>query len=214
MQDLEFYARLASVTGGPVLELGCGTGRLTRPLAAMGFDVTGLDNDPEMLQWSAPAVTLVEGDMRDFDLATTFPLVVIPYNSLQLLADDAARGQCFVSVARHLEPDGLFALEVTDFLVGTTAPVAPAEPLLSADGITLYAALDTSPADRTSWYQRRYVFEDGTPDVRDTVALHEVDEHDLAALAAGAGFEVVEADHHDRHLSWVAKAPSARVGGR
>ena len=197
-----------------MLELGCGTGRLTKPLAAMGFAVTGLDNDPDMLQWSAPGVTLVEGDMRDFDLATTFALVVIPYNSLQLLPDAPGRAQCFATVARHLAPDGLFALEVTDFLVATTAPVAPAEPLLSADGITLYAALDASPADRTSWYQRRYVFDDGTPDVRDTVALHEVDEHDLATLAAGAGFEVVEAEHHDRRLSWVAKAPSARVGDR
>src|SRR5581483_663215 len=121
LQDLEFYVRLAPATGGPVLELGCGTGRLTRPLAAMGFDVTGLDNDPEMLQWSAPGVTLVEGDMRDFDLATTFPLVMIPYNTLQLLPDDGARAQCFATVARHLAPDGLFALEVTDFLVGATA---------------------------------------------------------------------------------------------
>jgi SAM-dependent methyltransferase len=197
-----------------VLELGCGTGRLTKPLAAMGFDVTGLDNDPEMLQWSAPGVTLVEGDMRAFDLGATFPLVAIPYNSLQLLPDAAGRTDCFASVARHLAPEGLLALEVTDFLVDATAPVAPTEPLASADGITLYAALDTSPPERTSWYQRRYVFDDGTPDVRDTVVLREVDEHDLAALAAGAGFDVVEAERHGRHLSWVAKAPSARVGGR
>ncbi|MBV9932706.1 MAG: class I SAM-dependent methyltransferase [Actinobacteria bacterium] len=206
--------RLANATGGPILELGCGTGRLTKPLAALGFDVVGLDNDPEMLEWSAPGVTLVEGDMRAFDLGRRFPLVIIPYNSLQLLPPGTERTQCFASIARHLQPDGLLALEVTDFLVGETAPFAPNEPLAAAEGITLYAALDSSPAEGTSWYQRRYVFDDGTPDVRDTVVLHEINEAELEHLAAAAGLEVVEAEHSGRHLSWVAKAGSASVGGR
>ena len=197
-----------------MLELGCGTGRLTRPLAALGFDVVGLDNEPAMLDWSAPRVTLVEADMRDFDLSARFALVIIPYNSLQLLPGLDDQRRCFETISRHLAPGGLLGLEVTDFLVTTTAPVAPTEPLASADGVTLYGALDASPADRTTWYQRRYVFDDGTPDVRDTVVLREVDETDLAALAAAIGLDVVESERTGRHLSWVAQRPSTTVGDR
>jgi SAM-dependent methyltransferase len=194
-----------------VLELGCGTGRLTRPLAALGFDVVGLDNDPAMLDWSASGVTLVEADMRDFDLPTRFGLVIIPYNSLQLLSDEAEQRRCFERISRHLDAGGLLGLEVTDFLVSATAPVAPAEPLAAAEGVTLYGALDTSPPERMTWYQRRYVFDDGTPDVRDTVGLRAVDEGDLAALAAEVGFDVVESERTGRRLSWVARKPSSRV---
>lgn len=214
LQDLEFYARLASVTGAPVLELGCGTGRLTRPLASLGYDVVGIDNDPAMLEWSAPRVTLVEADMRHFELSARFALVIIPYNSLQLLPDPDDQRKCFETISRHLDPGGLLGLEVTDFLVTATAPVAPTEPLASAEGVTLYGALDASPADRMTWYQRRYVFDDGTPDVRDTVALRAVDEHDLETLAAGVGFDVVESERTGRRLSWVAQKPSTRVDER
>lgn len=173
--------------------------------------MVGLDNDPAMLEWTAPGVTLVEADMRDFHLDRRFPLVVIPYNSVQLLPTEADQRRCFEAVAAHLEPGGLLGLEVTDFLVAATAPVAPTEPLASAEGITLYGALDASLPDRTTWYQRRYVLDDGTPDVRDTVALRETDEHDLTGLAAGAGLEVVESERSGRHLSWVARKASASV---
>jgi SAM-dependent methyltransferase len=202
------------VAAGPVLELGCGTGRLTRPLASLGFDVVGIDNDPALLEWSAPRVTLVEADMRDFDLSARFALVTIPYNSLQLLPDEADQRRCFEAINHHLDPGGLLGLEVTDFLVTATAPVAPTEPLASAEGVTLYGALDASPPDRMTWYQRRYVFDDGTPDVRDTVALRDVDEHDLETLAAGVGFDVVEAERTGRRLSWVAQKPSGSVADR
>ena len=194
-----------------MLELGCGTGRLTRPLAALGFDVVGLDNDPAMLEWTAPRVSLVEADMRDFALDRRFPLVVIPYNSLQLLPSETDQRHCFATVAAHLEPGGLLGLEVTDFLLAATAPVAPTEPLATAEGITLYGALDASAADRTTWYQRRYAFDDGTPDVRDTVVLREIDEGDLASLADAVGFEVVESERSGRHLSWVARKPSTTL---
>lgn len=214
MQDLEFYARLAGDAGGPILELGCGTGRLTRPLAAIGYDVVGLDNDPEMLAWSAARVELVEADMRDFDLATRFPLVIVPYNTLQLLPGVDDQQACFRCIDRHLLPGGVVALEVTDFLTDATVDVAPAEPLAAADGITLYGALAPDPAARVSHYERRYVFDDNTPDVSHRVTLRAVDERDLADLAAAVGLQVAECSREGRRLSWVANKPSATVSDR
>jgi SAM-dependent methyltransferase len=213
LQDLEFYARLAHVTGGPILELGCGTGRLTRPLAAIGYEVVGVDRDPQMLEWSAPRVEVVEADMRDFDVAARFPLVIVPYNTLQLLPTVADQQACFASMARHLLPDGVVGLEVTDFLTDATADVAPTEPLAEAEGIALYGALVTDALNRLTHYERRYVFDDGA-EVIDRVTLRDVDEDDLAALAAGVGLEVDEAHRDGRSLSWVARASSTRVTER
>jgi SAM-dependent methyltransferase len=201
------------MAGGPILEVGCGTGRLTRPLAAIGFDVVGLDNDPEMLAWSAPRVELVEADMRDFDLTARFPLVIVPYNTLQLLTTDDDQRACFASMTRHLLPDGLLGLEVTDFLTDATADVAPAEALATAEGITLYGALVPDAADRLSHYDRRYVFADGT-EMADRVTLRDVGEADLAELATGAGLEVIESHRHGRRLSWVAARPSTTLSHR
>ena len=93
-----------------------------------------------MLDWSAAGVELVEADMRAFDLGRTFPLVIVPYNSLQLLTTVDDQRACFASIARHLGPAGVLGLEVTDFLTDVTADVAPAEPLAAAEGITLYGA--------------------------------------------------------------------------
>jgi SAM-dependent methyltransferase len=195
-----------------VLELGCGTGRLSRPLAAIGYDVVGLDNDPEMLGWTAPRVELVEGDMRDFDLKARFPLAIVPYNSLQLLRTVDDQRACFASIARHLLPGGLLGLEVTDFLTDTHTDVFPSEQLATAEGVTLFGSLVTNAHEPVSRYERRYVFDDGTPDVEDVVILRGVNERDLDGLAAGVDLEVVERRHEGRRLSWVARAPAARVG--
>src|ERR1044072_1604231 len=79
---LEFYRRQVSRYGQPVLELACGTGRLTIPLAAGGVDITGLDVSPQMLELAAMKarkrhlrIPLVRGDVRAFDLGRKFQFI-------------------------------------------------------------------------------------------------------------------------------------------
>src|SRR5437762_12206822 len=82
---------MARRAGGPILELACGTGRVTVPLAVQtGLPIVGLDVDPSMLAaaWARGVRHLVRADMRAFAFAPCFALVVIPYNSLQLLDRD------------------------------------------------------------------------------------------------------------------------------
>ena len=90
--DVHFYVEEAVAAGSPVLELGCGTGRILIPVAAAGVDIVGLDASSDMLAIAAgklaaapPDVrrraTLVPGDMRDFDLARRFALVTIPFRA-------------------------------------------------------------------------------------------------------------------------------------
>ena len=106
--------------GGPVLELGVGTGRLAVPLAeaglAQGVTVVGIDASPAMLArlaWRDPGtlVTTIPGDMR-YDLpAGPFALVFAAYNTLFNLTDEGAQARCFHDVAERLRPGGRFVIE-------------------------------------------------------------------------------------------------------
>jgi SAM-dependent methyltransferase len=123
--DLDFYAGLASRAGGPVLELGCGTGRVTEAMLRTGAAVTGLDLCPDMLSRArdrlsslpapqAAGAELVEGDMTDFDLGRRFSLVVIPFRPFQHLATPEQQAACLACVGRHLARDGTFVLDIFD----------------------------------------------------------------------------------------------------
>lgn len=105
--------------GGPVLELGCGTGRLAIPLARLGGGpVHGLDSSRAMLdrlraKAGGDTVVAHEADMADFTLAGAPPFAVafLAFNSLYNVPSEAGQAGCFASVARHLAPGGRFALE-------------------------------------------------------------------------------------------------------
>jgi SAM-dependent methyltransferase len=118
--EIPFYAGLAQQQGGAVLELACGTGQLTIPIALRGLPTVGLDSSHAMLtaarrrarEAGAATAEFVQGDMRDFALGRTFNLIVIGRNSLLhlLSADDVLA--CFDVVRRHLAPDGVFAFDI------------------------------------------------------------------------------------------------------
>jgi SAM-dependent methyltransferase len=112
-----FYRDLAYQIGGPILELACGTGRLTIPLARDGHDVVGLDASSAMLR-SAKSKTdgldimFVHSDMRNFDLGRRFPLIILSCNSLAHLTSNEDLKAGLDRVAKHLAPGGVFAFDV------------------------------------------------------------------------------------------------------
>lgn len=115
-----FYAGLAAQSRAPVLELCCGTGRLTLPLAAAHPDVTGLDCAPAMLAQArrkaakrGSGARFVEGDMRDFDLGRLYGLIVVSCNSLAHLTDPSDLRRALANMRRHLAPGGLLAFDVS-----------------------------------------------------------------------------------------------------
>ena len=114
-----FYREEARLAGGPVLELACGTGRLTIPFAQDGHEVVGLDASPAMLarakQKAAEAgvtATFVSGDMRAFDLGRRFGFVLVSCNSLGHLTEPEDLQACLAAVRRHLAPGGVLAFDV------------------------------------------------------------------------------------------------------
>ncbi len=113
---IAFYSTLAQETGGPVLELASGTGRVSIPIAKQGFAVTGLDIVPGMLararQKSAGlSVRWVEGDARNFDLGERFKLIFLTGNAFQAFLTRSDQEALLRCVKRHLHEDGLFAFE-------------------------------------------------------------------------------------------------------
>jgi SAM-dependent methyltransferase len=123
--DLDVYLAVALRTGGPVLELAAGSGRLAVPLAEAGHDVTAVDLDPAMLErararakTTGPAAVgrlrLIEADLLDLELpaADRYRLAFIALNSLFVLATRDAQRQAFVTLARHLTPGGLAVVDV------------------------------------------------------------------------------------------------------
>jgi SAM-dependent methyltransferase len=112
---VEFWLSQARISGSPILELGCATGRLSIPLAEAGYSVTGLDISPALLKYAASksdAVKWIKGDMRNFDLKERFALIMLPSNNLcHLHTLDDFEG-CISSVKRHLLPGGVFVIDV------------------------------------------------------------------------------------------------------
>ncbi|HUW81880.1 MAG TPA: class I SAM-dependent methyltransferase [Phycisphaerae bacterium] len=123
--DLQFYLDYARQSRGPVLELGCGTGRICVPIAAEGIDVVGLDLSPAMLaicrrkldaqpDRTRRRVRLLRADMADFVLRQRFGLIVVPFRAFQHLLEAEQQLACLRCVRRHLRPDGRFILDVFD----------------------------------------------------------------------------------------------------
>jgi SAM-dependent methyltransferase len=121
--DVEWYCDKARRSGGPVLELGAGTGSVTLPMAAAGVAVHALDADSAMLARlrsnlaAQPPevrarVTVVHGDMRTFDLVTRFALIVCPFRSFLHNLTEADQLACLSRVRQHLKPAGRFAFNV------------------------------------------------------------------------------------------------------
>ena len=122
--DVAFYREQAAATGGPVLEIGCGTGRLTIPLARAGHEVWAVDISAAMLDQLRAKLALeppevqarvhvVQQDATALDLPVRdFRLAAIPFNVLMLIPDFTAERRTLASAAAHLAPDGRLALDV------------------------------------------------------------------------------------------------------
>jgi SAM-dependent methyltransferase len=199
-----FYVDLARQQAGAALELACGTGLITIPVASHGLPTVGLDQSSAMLNVArrrASAVNtsaaFVQGDMRDFALDLQFSLIFIARNSLLHLLSTEDLLAAFAAVRRHLAPQGLFAFDIFNpDLRRLASPVGQRFPVmevntaafgpLSVEETNNYDS--TTQVNRATWYI-------STSDERDAwtvpMVLRSIFPDDLPSLLSTAGLELV-----------------------
>ena len=154
--DILFYVEEAERSGGPVLELGSGTGRVAIPIARSGVEVVGLESSSGMLQEAAAKsgglgnLTWTQGDMREFSLGREFSLVIIPFRGFLSLLNVEEQRDCLRRIKSHLAPGGRLAFDI----------FVPDLDMLTDDGSTPFHFLDV-PHPETGrrlviWHQNRF----------------------------------------------------------
>jgi SAM-dependent methyltransferase len=153
--DLQIWRELAERAGGPVLDLGAGTGRVTLDLAERGHALTALDSDAELLDELARRadaggleVTRICADARSLPDTTRFALVIAPMQFLQIMGGPSGRARLLSGVAARLQPGGLFAAAVTDLDEAVVPEDAmPPLPDVTESGQWVFSSipLDVSP---------------------------------------------------------------------
>ncbi|MCK4655173.1 MAG: class I SAM-dependent methyltransferase [Candidatus Cloacimonetes bacterium] len=127
--DIDFYIDYANKINGKVLELGCGTGRITIPIAMAGHQIWGLDVSEPMLdvfrekakkenKTTNENLQILNGDMRNFELNQKFKLIFIPFRTFQSLITEEGQQSCLKCCHEHLDDDGLFIVNVFKLLEG------------------------------------------------------------------------------------------------
>jgi SAM-dependent methyltransferase len=198
--DLPLWRELAAQAGGPVLEIGAGTGRVALDLARHGHAVTALDHDAELLAAleerarGLPVRTAV-ADARDFDLGRRFLLCLVPMQTLQVLGGARGRARFWHRARAHLEPGGLLAAAIVTGLQ-PYAPAAaadlPVPDVREVDGwVFASQPVSVRPARHATTIER--VRQAVSPagertQSRDTVRLDRLDAATATAEATRAGF--------------------------
>jgi len=135
-EDLPFWLSVVEGCRGPILELGCGPGRVTAVLALAGFEIDGLDHEPEMLRRAErrlpgevrSRVRLIEGDLSRLSLDRRYARILIPCNTFAEF-DETSAEAALADIPRHLLPDGRLATELPTPSEIRGETVDPSEPL-------------------------------------------------------------------------------------
>jgi SAM-dependent methyltransferase len=198
-EDLPLWRALAGVVGGPVLDVGAGTGRVTLDLAARGLAVVALDANASLLQAlerraaGLPVETAV-GDAREFALGRRFPLVLVPMQTLQLLGGPCGRAAFLRRALDHLEPGGLLAAALADALdcFDEEHDMPPAPDACEIDGVRYASRLlaVTEEGSCAAIHRRREITGPGERRESDDVVvpLDRVSADEVAAEASELGF--------------------------
>ncbi|MEA1976790.1 MAG: class I SAM-dependent methyltransferase [Chloroflexota bacterium] len=135
-EDLPLWLHLAAEHGGPIIELGCGTGRVVQALIRAEHHVIGLDIDRHMLaraqnnisHFSLQNSCLVQADIQTFAFGVSFNLAIASMNTLSTFDDPGLMGS-FVNISGQLAPGGILAFEISNPAVDSLKGIDPDEPL-------------------------------------------------------------------------------------
>jgi len=226
-QDLPFYRKWAERCGGPILEIGCGTGRVSLPLAEQGYTVTGLDRESAMLDEArrkASAKGLnphwILGDFRDFQTEEKFALILYPFNTIGQLNDLDEILAAFRKIRTLLLPEGRFVLDMFNpdltYLTRRPDQLAPAEEFPDPDGkgiVKLTYAIDYDCARQISHVTFHFLMPDGR-DETELLDMRIYFPQELDAYLRLTGFEIEEKCGDYDGSSFVSASPKQLIVAR
>jgi SAM-dependent methyltransferase len=200
-EDLPLWRSLAARAGGPVLDVGAGTGRVSLDLASGGVEVVALDAEAALLAALAHRagglpVEIELADARSFEIARRFSLVLVPMQTLQLLGGPHGRAAFLRRALAHLEPAGLLAAAVADpldcFDDVHALPPPPAARWVADVCYSSQLLAVTEDGGRAAIHRRREILEPSGCRSGEDVVIHldRLSAADVAAEAAALGFVV------------------------
>ena len=233
--DVEMFRQVAASRGGSVLELGCGTGRVSIPLARDGLRVTGVDYSDAMLDVARARsavegvrATWVQGDMREVRLGRTFNTVIIPFGSLQHMATPDEVVQAMETIAAHLGRSGYAVIDIEaphpeDLEPGPQPLVMHWTREWQGGQVSKLVAVEARPSEGIREVTFHYDAQPADGSLRrtsHTFTLRVISAGELELAARLAGLELVSAygdyegspvaDGDDRHIAVFTHARRAR----
>lgn len=204
MDDLPFYKRwLPKNKKNRILELCCGTGRLTLPIASEGYDITGVDYTPSMLQKAKTKATeagldikFVEKDMRFLQLRESFDLIFIPFNSIHHLYTNEDLKKTLNVVKNHLKKGGTFLFDCYNpnihIIVDGEKELLPITQFTTPDGrdVSIHQIMKyekKSQINRIEWHY----FINGTFDSKQHLDMRMYFPQELDAWLKWMGFDII-----------------------
>ncbi|MBI3925396.1 MAG: class I SAM-dependent methyltransferase [Armatimonadetes bacterium] len=228
--DVPRYLEMARETGGPILELCCGSGRVLLPLARAGYAVTGVDLSSELLDQlrrklsGSETVRLVEQDITQLDLGSErFPLAIVAFNSLLCIPDFAAQRRALEAIARHLEPGGRLVMDLVNPLRLKIDGDPVARPFFTrvnphtGNTYTRFAMVDPFDEQHRQRLHGWYDELDGEGRVtRRFYSLHwrPIFRHELELMLETAGLSIESIEGGHQHEAYTAQSPRMLVQAR
>jgi SAM-dependent methyltransferase len=194
-EDLPLWHTLAGAVGGPVLDVGAGTGRVSLELAAHGVPVVALDAEAPLLaaldrRAAGLPVETVVADARGFALGRRFRLILVPMQTLQLLGGAGGRAAFLRCALDHLEPGGLLAAAIADAVdcFDSEHELPPPPDACEIDGVRYASRLVRvdNDGDRAAIHRRREI--NGHEAEHVVIRLDRVSAAEVAAQAREVGF--------------------------
>ena len=199
--DLEVWEQIAARSKGSILELGCGSGRVTRQLGRRGHQLVGLDRDLALLaalrrRSAGLPIETVSADARSFELRRGFALAIAPMQLAQLLNNAEERREFLAHLAAHLKAGGRAALAIVERVSAGAGNQALSPDLAQIGGCVYTSTPFEANVSEEAIVIRRWrqlVCEDGSAEGElDEVVLRQLTASQLEREAAGVGFRALD----------------------
>ena len=205
-EDVKFWLKQTKKYGDPVLELACGAGRITIPIAEEGYDITALDSSASMLAklkkrtFHLPNLKISKQLMQSFKFADPFRFCFISYSSFQQLLTLEDQMTCLKNIHRHLHIDGKLGLDIgTCICEGPDS--LPFTHLYTEynqqhkEKISMFTSFKTDRLNQIKHWKDRYLIESSSGDKKEIInqlSLKECSRDYMELLLPACGFKIVE----------------------